>query len=342
MPESFDTPETVGGGDLSGEDRGDGSNSEMAGVGATQAATAAPPGTGERFPAPALIPLDTAQRGKGPYIWRFNLLHRLMHLLAMLTFYTLVLTGIPLRYADAPFSGPLIQLWGGVEGAGLIHRISAGIMVFYSVLFGIYLVLRFLKAEKKFELIRGYNAMIPNLQDAKDFFAQWKWYLTGRNRPQFGRYGYLEKLDFFGEVWGFFIIGGSGILLWFPEFWGQWLPGYWFNVATVLHGYEALIAAGFIFIVHFFNVHLRPDKFPLDAVMFHGRATLAYMEEEHPALLDEIDLDLDAPVSEKAVLDAIAPPPSNLQTILGAFFGFIALGIGILCIGLIAWAVAFG
>jgi hypothetical protein len=61
-----------------------------------------------------------------------------------------------------------------------------------------------------------------------------------------------------------------------------------FNVATVFHGYEAMIAAAFLFTIHFFNVHLRPDKFPLDAVMFTGRGTLDYMIEEHPGMEEEL------------------------------------------------------
>jgi cytochrome b subunit of formate dehydrogenase len=239
---------------------------------------------GGGFQAPALLPLDTAQRGRGPFVWRFTLGHRLMHLLAMLTFYTLVLTGIPLRYSCAPFSAEFMRLWGGVERAGLIHRIAAGVMVAYSVVFGVWLVVRFFRADNKWKLLQGYDTMVPDAQDAKDFLSMWRWFFTGRNRPRFGRYGYLEKLDFFGEVWGLVIIGGSGVVLWFPELFSAWLPGWSFNVATVFHGYEALIAAGFIFVVHFFNVHLRPDKFPLDAVMFHGRATMAYMEEEHPGM----------------------------------------------------------
>jgi hypothetical protein len=78
-------------------------------------------------------------------------------------------------------------------------------------------------------------------------------------------------------------------MLWFPEFFGRWMPGWMFNVATIFHAYEAMLAAAFLFTIHFFNVHLRPDKFPLDAVMFTGRATLDYMEEEHPAMMDQIE-----------------------------------------------------
>ena len=293
------------------------------------------------FRVPALVPLDTAQRGRGPYVWRFTLLHRLVHAVALSTFYVLVLTGIPLRYACAPFSAQLMRLWGGVHGAGMVHRIAAAVMVAYSTAYGGWLLLKLARAPDKKRMLWGYDSMVPHPQDLRDFLKQWKWYLTGRDRPRFGRYGYLEKMDFLGEVWGFFIIGGSGILLAFPELWGRWLPGWWFNVATVFHGYEALIAAGFIFVVHFFNVHLRPDKFPLDAVMFHGRATVQYMEEEHPRMTEEIERGLGREVSLRPLLDAPAPPPSRTATVVSAVFGFAALAVGLLCIGLIVWAVAF-
>ena len=55
-----------------------------------------------------------------------------------------------------------------------------------------------------------------------------------------------------------------------------------FNIAMVVHGEEALLAVGFIFTIHFFNGHLRPEKFPMDSVIFTGRVTVKEMEEERP------------------------------------------------------------
>jgi cytochrome b subunit of formate dehydrogenase len=288
---------------------------------------------------PALQPVDTAQRGRGPYVWRFTLFNRLVHALALTTFYLLVLTGLPLRYACAPFASELMRLWGGVQMAGRIHRAAAVVMVAYSLVFIVYLIVRVVRAPEPRRLLWGSDSLVPHPQDARDFLQQWKWFFTGRDRPRFGRYGYLEKLDFFGEIWGLVIIGGSGFVLWFPELFSRWMPGWWFNVATVFHGFEALIAACFIFVVHFFNVHLRPDKFPLDAVMFHGRATVQYMEEEHPQIVDGFELG--ATPSRRNVVDAPAPPPSRTASVVSMVLGFIALGVGIMCIGMILWAVTF-
>jgi cytochrome b subunit of formate dehydrogenase len=286
------------------------------------------------------VPLDSAQRGRGPFIWRFTFFHRLMHAFAIISFYVLVLTGIPLRFACAPFSEALIRFWGGVERAGLIHRWMAGFMIAYSLVHIVWVIVKIARAPKKerTKWVWGSDTMMPHPDDAKHFVQQFKWYFGRGPKPQFGRYGYLEKMDYFGEVWGFIIIGGSGMMLWFPEFFSAFLPGWTFNVATVFHAYEAMIAASFIFMIHFFNVHLRPDKFPLDAVMFTGRGTLEYMKEEHPAMAAELDEKAKLPVSEKPVLDHPAPPPSRTMTIVATVFGFLAWGVGLAIVGMTVWA----
>ena len=85
------------------------------------------------------------------------------------------------------------------------------------------------------------------------------------------------------------VIGGSGLVLWFPEFFSQFLPGSWFNIALLVHGEEGLLAVGFIFTIHFFNSHLRPDKFPMDPVIFTGRVTRHEFMEERPAEFERLE-----------------------------------------------------
>ncbi len=283
-------------------------------------------------------PLDSAQRGHGPYFWRFNLFHRWIHALAMLTFYVLILTGIPLAFSCAPFAGPLMDFWGGVVNAGRIHRTAAVIMVAYTAAHIAYVTTAIIRARNRRKFFVGPDTLVPGLQDGKDFIQMWKYFFGRAERPRFGRYGYLEKMDYFGEIWGFIVIGGSGFLLWYPEFFGRLLPGWLFNVATVFHMYEAMIASAFLFTIHFFNVHLRPDKFPLDAVMFTGRGTKEYLIEEHPAMEAELTQAERLPVSEISVHDRLAPPPSHRQTLISVIGGFIAWGIGLFTIGMILWA----
>ena len=285
--------------------------------------------------------LDSAQRGGGRYIWRFTLFHRVTHGVVIVSFFLLTLTGLPLRFAEAVWAPPLIRLFGGVEMAGLLHRVGAVLTFGYFGAHLLWILWRVARAEKKLALFWGPDSLVPQPRDVVDFYKQVRWYFGKGPKPRFPRFSYMEKFDYFAVFWGVFIIGGSGLLLWFPEFFSRWVPGWVFNVATVVHADEALLASGFIFTIHFFNVNLRPDKFPLDAVMFHGRATEEYMEEEHPLLLEKLDLPEGTPVQDTPVQDGLAPPPTARQTLIAAALGFMGLGTGLLCVGLILWAVVF-
>src|SRR4030067_3220622 len=98
----------------------------------------------------------------------------------------------------------------------------------------------------------------------------WRWSQGRGPRPVFDRWTYWEKFDYWATIWGMFVIGVSGLMLWFPGFFGRVLPGWVFSVATIVHGEEAFLAAVFLFSVHFFNSHFRPEKLPLDIVIFTG------------------------------------------------------------------------
>ena len=100
-----------------------------------------------------------------------------------------------------------------------------------------------------------------------------RWFLRLGPQPRFDHFTYWEKFDYWAVFWGMGVIGGSGLVLWFPEFFSRFLPGSWFNIALLVHGEEGLLAVGFIFTIHFFNSHLRPDKFPMDPVIFTGHVS---------------------------------------------------------------------
>ncbi len=283
-------------------------------------------------------PMDSALRGGGPFVWRFNLLFRLVHALIVATFFVLVVTGLPLRFSCAAWAGGLMRLLGGATRAGLAHR-TAGMFVFgYFGLYAAYLTYRAWRQPQRVRSWFGRDSVVFKPQDLRDAIAMVKWFFGRGPQPRFGRYSYMEKFDYFAELWGVGAIGFTGLMLWQPEFFGRFFPGILFNVAIIVHSYEAMIATAFIFTIHFFNVHLRPDKWPLDAVMFTGRATLHYMEEEHPLVAEQLRERVAAAApSAKAVVDEPAPPPPRWMNVVGAAGGLALLGVGLVLIGLILW-----
>jgi len=234
-----------------------------------------------------------------------------------------------------------MALLGGVERAGLLHRVGAVITLGYFASHLAYLLVRFVRTDDRSRLLWGPDSMVPQPRDLVDLGHQLRWFLGRGPRPRFGRWSYMEKFDYFAVFWGVVIIGTSGLVLWFPDHFARILPGWAFNVATIVHGEEALLAAGFIFTIHFFNVHLRPEKFPLDAVMFTGRATAEYMTREHPALAPRIESLADRAAPCAQLPDTPAPPPTFRASLVAAVLGFAALGVGVALIGMILWAIAF-
>jgi cytochrome b subunit of formate dehydrogenase len=282
--------------------------------------------------------LDAALRGGGPYVWRFNLVFRVIHALIVATFFVLVVTGLPLRFSCAAWAPPLMRLLGGATRAGAFHRAAGAVVFGYFGLYVAYLTWRVWKAPGSWRRWFGSESIILGLQDARDAWAMVKWFFGRGPQPRFGRYSYMEKFDYFAELWGVGAIGFTGLMLWQPVFFARFFPGILFNVAIIVHSYEAMIATAFIFTIHFFNVHLRPDKWPLDAVMFTGRATVHYMEEEHPRIAERIwERAAAQPPSPRVVVDAPAPPPPRWMNLVGAAGGLLLLGIGLVLIGLIMW-----
>jgi cytochrome b subunit of formate dehydrogenase len=130
--------------------------------------------------------------------------------------------------------------------------------------------------------------MVSTWQDWKDFFAHIKWFFGKEPKSSFDRWTYWEKFDCFDVFWGVAIIGSSGLILWYPAFFTQFMPGWVINIAHIIHSDEALLATGFIFSIHFFNTHFRIEKFPMDTVIFSGRVSKTELMHERKRWYDRL------------------------------------------------------
>jgi len=262
---------------------------------------------------------------------RFDRADRLLHGCLMFSFLCLAFTGLPLLFSHEVWAASLARSFGGFESAGTIHRFCAVVMI---TVFVIHLsrISRRLFQQKDLSVLWGPSSMVPQPRDFFELVAHLRWFVGLGPQPKFDHFTYWEKFDYWAVFWGMGIIGGSGLVLWFPELFAHLLPGWMFNIAMLIHGEEALLAVGFIFTIHFFNGHLRPEKFPMDSVIFTGRITLKEMEEERP---DEYErLVRMGRIDEYA---SAAAPPWVYH--VGRTAGGLAVVFGLVMVALILFAV---
>jgi len=166
--------------------------------------------------------VDSNVAEKELQVVRFTRLNRTLHIFMIVSFISLALTGMSLKFSYTGWAVFLSHLFGGFESAGYIHRFAAVVMV---AVFIIHLVdiVRMRKKELLSwkELIFGENSLLFNKKDLEDFIASIKWFIGKGERPEYGRWTYWEKFDYFAVFWGIFVIGSTGLMLWFPEFFTQ-------------------------------------------------------------------------------------------------------------------------
>jgi len=241
----------------------------------------------------------------GQYVRRFTQSNSRMHVVIIVTFLLLALTGLPLKFHAAAWAQTLINLLGGIDSARFIHRVAALGTLGYMAVHITQIFIRWAINKEK-GLFWGPNSMVPQPSDLKDFWANIRYFLYVGKRPAGDRWTYFEKFDYLAVFWGVMIIGLSGLMLWLPGVFTSFLPGWVLNAAYVVHSDEALLATGFIFVFHFFHTHLRPESFPMDLVVFLGKMPLEQFRSERTLefqrLVDNNELDdylVDAPTPEE-------------------------------------------
>lgn len=215
---------------------------------------------------------------------RFNIHLRIQHIALFTSFLLLTLTGLPIKFEQSSISHGIVSLFGGFDNMFFVHLVAAVVMLLAFVYHIIYLV------TAPVILKKVSWAILPSPKDFTDVVHD-VFYMFGlrKDSPRFDRYSYKEKFDYWAVFWGIAIMGGSGLLMWFPGIAAQFMPRWVIDSARYAHTDEAILAISAIFIWHFFNVHLHPKFFPMNPVWYKGTLTREEMLEEHPAELEKLE-----------------------------------------------------
>ena len=233
------------------------------------------------------------KKGK-KYFYRSTPNQRIQHIILATCVIVLVLTGMPLKFHDAAWAPYLYSLFGGIKVAPIIHKTFGCILISLFIYHLIYLayniyVEQIATLRKKKELTIGKvlkllvtQPLMPNRKDLKDIFQLFKYllFLTDQ-RPQGDEFTWKNKFDYWAPFWGIPVLGISGLIMWNKVFATRFLPGEIINFALIAHSDEALLAALFLFIWHWYNVHFKTSVFPMGTVFMTGYLSEKLMVEDH-------------------------------------------------------------
>lgn len=205
---------------------------------------------------------------------RMERAQRYQHLVLLISFFTLVITGFALKYPDSWFASLILV---HEHARGIIHR-AAGVALIGVSLYHLGYV-AFNRGGR-----RMLSDMLPTPKDASDLVGALRYYLgLGGEKPQYARFNYGEKFEYMALVWGIAVMGATGLALWFKVLAGHLAPRWILDVATAIHFYEAILATLAIFVWHFYQVFFDPDVYPMNWAWYDGKMSVEHYAEEHGA-----------------------------------------------------------
>lgn len=254
-------------------------------------------------------------------LMRFTAVHRLWHFGLVLIFMLLSVTGIAWMYFETSWGRGLAGLFGGYGGTLEVHRIAGLVMM---AGFALHIVWMLTQIDwKRFPgSLLGPDTLVFQWPDIKGFFAHLGWIFGLNKHPQFDRWTWWEKFDYWAVWWGLIIVGVTGLMLYDPVLTSEFMPGWLLNIALWIHRIEAVLAMGHIFTIHFTVEHWRPSAFPYNAAMFDGRITLEEAMDEHPGWVARLEK---AGQLDQAL---VSPPPVPLRIL------YFVVGYAIILLGL--------
>jgi cytochrome b subunit of formate dehydrogenase len=262
--------------------------------------------------------------------------NRRFYFVLLISFLVLVLTGVPLKYSFEPWAQQLADALGGFENTSQFHHFFAAIILVFCaghVIGRLARITRYAREKRPWkQILWGPDSSLPNRRDLRDSWNMIGWFLGRRPKPKFERWTFWEKLDYWALYLLVAVIGTTGLMLWFPNLFCRVLSGESLNVAKVIHAQVAMPAACLLFIIHLFNTHLRPEKFPMDLSVFTGLVSEEHLQEARPEYLERL--------RREGKLEALRTVvPSHRRLRLFIWSGSIVLLVGLVLLFLIWFAI---
>ena len=206
------------------------------------------------------------------FVTRMPLRFRWQHAALLTSFIVLVLTGFALKFPESWFASMLSL---GEAKRHLLHRIAAVVLIGVSL----YHLFDGIVSREGRRLLRD---MFPTLDDVRGAAQNLSYYLGLTSRkPEFARFNYAEKAEYWALVWGMIVMAVTGVMLWAKVTVGNLLPRWWLDIATAIHFYEAVLATLAIVVWHFYQVFLDPDVYPMNWAWWDGKMSLHHYRVEH-------------------------------------------------------------
>ncbi|HFE66240.1 MAG TPA: DUF4405 domain-containing protein [Chloroflexi bacterium] len=210
---------------------------------------------------------------------RFRVGARIEHIILLVSFTILAITGLPQKYALTSWGESMIAWMGGIEQARIVHRYAAFVLTvgaIYHILTSAY---RFYVKHERMQILPARK----DWYDLKDTVA----YNLGfrSDPPKMLKFNFGEKIEYWAVVWGTAIMAITGFLLWNPIAVTAVLPGQFIPASKAAHGWEAVLAVLSILIWHFYNVLIKH----LNLSIFTGKLPREQMKEEHQLELERLE-----------------------------------------------------
>jgi formate dehydrogenase subunit gamma len=206
---------------------------------------------------------------------RFSNRQRFEHFVLMIAIIALTVTGLPQKFPDAGWAEWIVLGLGGIDATRAVHRLFGAILGLAALEHLTFMLGSLL-------LGRARATMVVTRKDVSDAMQNLRYCLgIARTAPQFDRYDYKQKFEYWGLIFGGIVMVCTGLVLWFPTLAARYLPAEVIPASKVLHTNEAMLATLVVVVWHMYGAHFSPEVFPADTSIFTGRISRERLRHEH-------------------------------------------------------------